>query len=100
MAVVILALTPALGLIAYTSSDQERVARATAQEEALQLAQLAAAHQALLIEGARQLLVGLTQFRSVQQLDTVACRTEFAEVHKQFPQYSILAAVEVTSVGV
>jgi signal transduction histidine kinase/HAMP domain-containing protein len=91
---VLLAIIPALGLILYTASEQRRLAAAKVQEEALRLARLASGDQGRLIDGARQLLIGLAQLREVRHRDSRACSALFADLLKQYPVYANLGAIE------
>lgn len=87
-----LAVIPALGWIFYVHIEQRRVAATEAQHNALRLAQLAAAQQAQLIQGAHQLLSVLAQLPVVREGDSAACSTLFAGLLKQHPVYANLGA--------
>jgi len=91
---VLLAIIPALGLILYTASEQRRLAATNVQEGALRLARLASSDQGRLIDGARQLLIGLAQLREVRHHNSRACRAFFADLLKQYPLYANLGAVK------
>ena len=70
------------------------MAAAEGQKDALRLARLLALEHARLIEGAHQLLIGLTHLPAVRRLDASACSRIFAEVLGEFPFYSNIAAVK------
>jgi len=70
---VLLAIIPALGLILYTASAQRRTAAVEVEENALRLAQFAAANQGRASEGARQLLIALAQLPEVREGDSAEC---------------------------
>lgn len=89
---VLLAVVPALGLALYTGLEQRRLAAAQVQENALQLARHAASDHERLIEGARQLLMGVAQFPAVRRHDAGACNRLFAGLLKQYPSYANLTA--------
>jgi diguanylate cyclase (GGDEF)-like protein len=90
---VLLATVPAIALILSTAWEQRRQAAAGAQEDALRLARVAAANQQRLIEGARSLLVGLSQLSDVQMHNARACAGLFLEVQQQFPLYTNVGAI-------
>ncbi len=58
---VLLALLPAFVLILVTAWEQRQLAAMEAQENALRIARAAASNQERLIEGARSLLIGISQ---------------------------------------
>jgi HAMP domain-containing protein len=87
-----LAVIPALGWIFHVHIEQRKLAASEAQDNALRLAQLAAAQQAQLIQGTHQLLSVLAQLSAVREGDSTACSTLFADLHKRHPIYANLAA--------
>ncbi|HXG19041.1 MAG TPA: cache domain-containing protein [Methylomirabilota bacterium] len=89
---VVLAVLPALGVILFNDLEQRRFAAHQAQEDALQLAQLAAAEQAQLIQGAHQLLSALAQLPAVREGDAKSCAELFAKLLNQYPVYVNLGA--------
>src|SRR5687767_2372052 len=66
-------LMPALVLAVYTASEQVKNTSFLAREEALLLAQLAASNQEQIVEGARQLLIAVSQIPEVRNGDSAAC---------------------------
>jgi diguanylate cyclase (GGDEF)-like protein len=90
---VLLAVLPALVLVVSTAWEQRRLAAASAQDDALRFARLAATTHERLIESARSLLVGLAQLADVQMHYAKGCRRHFAEILKQFPLYRNVGAV-------
>jgi GAF domain-containing protein/C4-dicarboxylate-specific signal transduction histidine kinase/HAMP domain-containing protein len=93
---VVLAVGPLVGLVFFNAADQRRMASVQALDNALRLARLIASEQKQIIEGARQLLVSLSQLPPVRGHDSSACNTIFAELLKQYPQYATLGAVDAT----
>lgn len=89
---VALAVLPALGLIFYNDMEQRKLAAAQTQEDALRLAQLAAAEQAQLIQGSHQLLIALAELPAVRDGDTKACSELFSKLLKRYPVYVNLGA--------
>lgn len=87
-----LAIIPALGWIFYVHVEQRRMAATEAQDNALRLAQLAAADQARLIQGAHQLLIALSQLPAVRDGDAQVCTKLFTSLLKRHPLYHNLGA--------
>src|SRR3989304_1897478 len=91
---VLLAVIPALGLILYTGLEQRRLATEEIRETALRLARLVSNEQARIIQGTRQLLVGLSELPVVRTQDHRFCSALFADLLKLHPLYANLGAVE------
>lgn len=89
---VVLAVLPALGLIFYNDMEQRKMAATQAQEDALRLAQLAAAEQAQLMRSTHQLLIALAQLPAVRNGDGRACSEFFSKLIKLYPAYANLGA--------
>lgn len=85
---VLLAIVPALGLILYTASEQRRGAATEVQANVLRLAKFAAANQGQATEGARQLLLALSQLPEVRQGNTDRCNQLFAKLLQQYRPYA------------
>ena len=91
---VLLAVLPALGVIAYTAAKHRRDVIADVQETALRVARLAATDQGRRIASAGELLVALAQLREVRLQDTARCNLLLADVRKRDPLYLNLGAVK------
>jgi len=91
---VLLAVLPAVGLTLYTAWEQRRQAAVVAQKEALTLAESASADHERLIEGARQLLVGLARLPEVRKRDARSCSALFADLLNQYRMYANIGAVD------
>ncbi|MBD2113884.1 MULTISPECIES: ATP-binding protein [Cyanophyceae] len=91
MLLVLLAVVPALGLILYTAAVQRRTAAVEAQENLLRLTKFAAAHQRQTSEGARQLLIALSQMPDLREGDAEACNQLLANLLRQYQAYAGLA---------
>ncbi|MBD2108619.1 ATP-binding protein [Nodosilinea sp. FACHB-13] len=91
MLLVLLAVVPALGLILYTAAVQRRTAAVEAQENLLRLTKFAAAHQRQTSEGARQLLIALSQMPDLREGDAEACNQLLANLLRQYRAYAGLA---------
>jgi PAS domain S-box-containing protein len=87
MLLVLLAVTPALGLILSHDLDQRRQAAADARAEAERLAWLAAANQARVVEGAREMLTTLAQVPQVRGEATGDCSPLLARILAESPVY-------------
>jgi diguanylate cyclase (GGDEF)-like protein len=90
---VLLAVMPALALLLATTWEQRRQAAQGARDDALRIARLASSQHVGLVEGARALLVGLSQLSDVQMHNARACNAVFADVQRTFPLYKNVGAV-------
>src|SRR5215204_2588339 len=88
----VLAVVPALGWIFYVHVEQRRLAATEAQDNALRLAQIAAAQQAQLIQGTHQLLSVLAQLPAIREGDATTCTTLVTNLLKRYPTYANLGA--------
>ncbi len=93
--VILLAVLPALGLIIYTAIEQRQQAMEAAKEGALRVVRTAAGNQDQLLDGTRQLLVTLAQFREIQRQDPVTCQALFTNILKLHPIYGNLGAIRL-----
>ncbi len=90
LALVLLAVVPALALTLYTHLEERRLNAIQVQENALRLARLVSADQERLIEGARQLLASLARLPQVRMREATACSRLFAEFLEQYSLYANL----------
>ena len=88
--VVILWFDPTL----FTASGWRHPGAAAARAQALQLARLASDRQARLVEGARELLVGLAHLPVVRRGDSAACNAYLAALLRRNPGYANLGAMK------
>lgn len=93
IALVLLGVIPALGLILYTAAEQRRYAKEEVQESALRLAWLVAADHERLLDEARQLLLTLAYIPEVSSGSQPACNQILAELLGQYPQYANLGVI-------
>lgn len=91
---VLLAVTPALGLALYSDFEERQLRRAQVQEEALRLAHLLSADHDRLIEAARELLTALARLPVVREGDRSACGALFADLLTKFPAYANLGVID------
>lgn len=92
LALMLLAVVPAFGLIVYSSLQERQAARQDVQAQAQRLVHLIVSQHERFIEGARQLLTALAQLPSVRQGDGAACSSLFAEFLRRYPFYANLGA--------
>lgn len=90
---VLLTVTPALGLNLYTGAAQRRLVAERVETHALHLARLVSASQARLVEGARQLLVTLSHLPEVRDRKGDECNTLLADLVAQYPLYLNLGVI-------
>jgi signal transduction histidine kinase/HAMP domain-containing protein len=91
---VLIAVVPALVLIFYSGWEERRAVREQGQNNALQLAKLASQERDDLIEGARQLLIALSQIPAVKERDGARCNAFMAELREQYRRYTNFGAVD------
>ena len=91
---ILLSAIPLAGLLLYSASEQRRLAVAAVQRDALNYANDIANSQEQIINGARQLLIGLAQLPEVRKHDSRSCSTLFGTILRQFTLYTTLAAAK------
>lgn len=91
---VLVAVLPAMGMTLYTGLEERRIQSAQAQENALRLTRLAAGDLVQMIEGARQLLLGLAQLPEVRNAGPGVCQELFANLLKHYPYYVNLGVID------
>lgn len=91
---VLLAVLPSLGLTLYMGLEEHRIQSADLEVNTLRLTRLAAGHLSQAIEGARQLLTGLSQLREIREGDYEASRELFVNLLKQYPNYVDLGTID------
>ncbi len=94
MGLVIIALVPVIIALVVIAAEQRRQAIETAYRNSLFLAKLAAANQERLIEGARNILVTLSQIPAIQHNDRAACLFFLRNVLMQHPVYANFGAAD------
>ncbi|BAY08462.1 PAS domain S-box protein [Calothrix sp. NIES-2098] len=93
---VLLAVIPSLGLILYTAAVQRRSAALDAQENLLRMVKLAAANQRQASEGARQLLIALSQMPEIREGNVGECNRLLANLLQQYHSYAGLGVVDAS----
>ncbi len=92
--VALIGLLPVLGLVFYTSLKNQQERLASASETLLATAKLAALSQTRTLEGARQLLAGITSTPAVKNSDIPGCLEFFQNLRGMLPDYADLGIVD------
>lgn len=95
LALVLVAVLPALGLLILNASEQRDAAVADTQQNARRLANLAAADQTRFIQNTRQMLTVLSRLPEVRT-SSESCGAILAGLLSEFPQYANLGVVSPT----
>ncbi len=95
LALVLLAVLPALALILHTAAVQRRLASQTVQHDALRLARVSAAQQERLVEGAHQLLVALAQVPVLRGQDPAAANALLARLLTKYSGYANIGIIDM-----
>ncbi len=91
---VLVAVIPAWGVIAYTASEQRRIAVAGIQRNVLQLAEFSAHEEEQALQGTRQILIALANFVRTADEKPDGCSAFCADLLKQFKRYANIGAVK------
>jgi signal transduction histidine kinase len=91
---VLFAVIPALGAIAYTASEQRQIAVVQIQRNVLQLAEFIAHEEEQILQGARQILIALAKFIQKEHTQPSECSAFCADLLQQFRRYANLGAVK------
>jgi len=91
---VLVAVIPAWGVIAYTASQQRRMAVAEIQRQVLRLAKFSAREEEQVLQGSRQILIALANFIRKTNESPFECSEFCADLLKQFRRYANLGAVK------
>jgi len=94
LALVLLAILPALGLVLYTGFEQRAAARADAEASARRVVKLAAASQKQHFEATRQLLVTLAQLPQVRPERAAECQALFTNLLQLHPIYDNIGGLD------
>jgi signal transduction histidine kinase len=90
----VLAVLPALGLVAFTAKQNRDTLARQVEESSLRLARLASGEHERAIEGARQLLTGIARIPEIQKGGT-ACAGLLADMLIRFPSYANFGAADL-----
>jgi signal transduction histidine kinase len=95
LALVLLAILPALGLVVYTALDQRRTAKAEAAASAQRIVRLASAAQRQHIEASRQLLITLSQLREIRSAESPEeCHRLFQNLRQVHSIYANIGVID------
>jgi signal transduction histidine kinase len=91
---VLVAVIPAWGVIAYTASEHRRIAVAEIQRNVLRLAEFNAREEEQVFQGTRQILIALANFVRKRNDNPSECSAFCADLLKQFRRYANMGAVK------
>jgi signal transduction histidine kinase len=94
LALVLLAILPALALVLYTAFDQRALARKEAIASAQRIVRLAAAAQKQYVESSRQFLITLSQLREVRPESAREAEELFRNLLQVHPIYANIGAID------
>jgi diguanylate cyclase (GGDEF)-like protein len=95
MLLVLLAVVPAIGLMAYNAVEQHHHAAHEAQDDALTVARFAAQEEKHLVAGIEQMLLNLAQFPAIQRHQARHCRAVLADLARPQPYYANLGVADI-----
>lgn len=92
---VLLAVLPALGLMIYSAVEQRQIGTDAAKAEAMRLVQTASSMNERFLDGARQLVITLSQIQAVRARDRQACAVLFSNLMRVQPAYVNIGALNL-----
>jgi signal transduction histidine kinase len=92
---VLIAVLPAIGIQAYNELDLRRSREADIREQVIQTTKQFGEEMGELREGARQLLLVLSQLPVAQSSRGAECSQLFTSLNTKFPNYSVLGAADL-----
>jgi signal transduction histidine kinase len=92
---VLIAVLPAIGIQAYNEFDLRRSREADIRQQVIQITRQFGEEMGELREGARQLLLAMSQLPVAQSRRGAECSKLFASLRRKFPNYSVLGAADV-----
>jgi hypothetical protein len=95
IAVVLIAVLPALAFILHTASEQRQMAVREIEQDALRVARLAASGQERLIEAAHQLLLVLAHTPEIEGEDAESASAMLRKLLKQYPLYANFGVIRM-----
>jgi hypothetical protein len=81
------ALLPAIAIQAYNEVELRRTRQVEVQNQALNLAKLAAKEQRQIVQGIRQVLIALSELPAIKAKDSKACNAALAGMKSRFPAF-------------
>jgi signal transduction histidine kinase/FixJ family two-component response regulator len=95
LALVAVALLPAIAIQAYNEFDLRRTRQVEVQNQALSLAKLAAEEQQQIVQGIRQVLIALSEVPAIKVKDIRACNAALGGMKSRFPAFLTLIVTDV-----
>jgi signal transduction histidine kinase/HAMP domain-containing protein len=92
---VLLAVLPALGVILYSAAEQRRLAKSSAESEALRAVRVLAVSHERLIDSTRHVLLALSRLNTMRKGDSQACNSQLSELIEEYPLYTNLGVVNL-----
>ena len=93
LVLLLIAFLPAFAIIVSSSLAQRDRAIQEAEKGAMLLVRSLAAQQEKITDGTKQMLNTLAQLPEVKNLDSRACNELFSQLHRNYPAYSVIAAL-------
>jgi signal transduction histidine kinase/HAMP domain-containing protein len=87
LTLVAVALLPAIAIQAYNEVELRRSRQLEVQNQALNLAKLAAKDQLQIVQGIRQVLIALSELPAIKAKDSKACNAALAGMKSRFPAF-------------
>src|ERR1700759_5694632 len=87
LALVAVALLPAIAIQAYNEFDLRRTRQIEVQNQARSLAKLAAEEQQQIIQGIRQVLIALSELPAIKEKDSKECNATLTGMKSRFPAF-------------
>ena len=94
LALVAVALLPAIAIQAYNEFDLRRTRQVEVQNQALSLAKLAAEEQQQIVQGIRQVLIALSELPAIKAKDAKACNAALTGMKSRFPAFLTLLVTD------
>jgi len=91
---VLVAVIPALGAIAYTASEQKKIAVAEIQRNVLRLVEFSTHEEEQVLQGTRQILIVLANYVRIADINPSECNAFCADLLKQFKRYANIGVVK------
>jgi len=93
LAIVSIALVPAIGLQLYTESEVRRIRQLVVEDEALRLVHLLASEERRIVEGAEEQLKSISASPAVQDFESEACQRLLVNLLGQSPRYTAATVI-------
>jgi PAS domain S-box-containing protein len=90
------AVLPAIAIQAYNEFDLVRALRLEVKNHATNLAELAGAEQQQIVQGIRQVLIALSEHRSIKSKDGEACNAYLAALKQRFPAFLTVVVADAS----